>query len=61
MSPVVGRNKEPDLGAEGNHDKNEGGSANEENDDEKVGTYQHDRRTFEVALKTRSSSSRNSA
>lgn len=49
--PVEGRNKNPDLGAEGDDDdENEGSSSDEEDDDEEVGTYQHDGRTFEEAL-----------
>ena len=43
--PVEGKDDDPDLGAEVD-DENEGGSTNEE-DEEEVGTYQHDGRTFE--------------
>jgi hypothetical protein len=54
MNLVEGSNEEPDLAAEGDHNENEGGSTDEEDDHEKVGTYQHDGRTFEEALMTRS-------
>lgn len=48
--PVEGRNDDPDLDAEGDDDKDEGGPTHEEDDHKKVGTYQHDGRTFEEAL-----------
>jgi len=48
--PVAGRDEDPDLGAEVDDGKNEGGSANEEDEEEEVGTYQHDGCTIEEAL-----------